>query len=152
MKFIIQKVIPVIITLALASCTKCSSPKEETATKNEQGPVEIYKETDELVITDRQKGSGSEAVNGKSVSLHYTGRFIDGKKFDSSRDRDLPFTFTLGAGQVIKGWDKGVVGMRVGGKRHLLIPPELGYGKRGAGGIIPPDATLSFEVELLDVK
>ena len=97
-------------------------------------------------------GTGVEAVSGKSVTVHYTGTLTDGTKFDSSKDRGEPFTFNLGAGEVIKGWDQGVVGMKVGGKRKLTIPSELGYGTQGAGGVIPPNATLIFEVELLDVK
>ncbi len=97
-------------------------------------------------------GTGDEAVTGKRVDVHYTGWLTDGTKFDSSVDRGKPFTFQLGAGMVIKGWDEGVAGMRVGGKRKLTIPPELGYGARGAGGVIPPGATLVFDVELLGVK
>jgi len=96
-------------------------------------------------------GKGAEAVAGKDVRVHYTGWLTSGKKFDSSVDRSQPFVFRLGAGQVIKGWDEGVTGMKVGGKRQLRIPPELGYGDRGAGGVIPPRATLIFDVELLDV-
>ena len=106
----------------------------------------------QLVSEDQQVGSGSEAVAGKTVSVHYTGWLTDGKKFDSSRDRNMPFSFKLGAGQVIPGWDQGVTGMKVGGKRKLTIPSQLAYGERGAGGVIPPNATLVFEVELLDVK
>ena len=107
---------------------------------------------DGLKYTDDAVGTGAEAVAGKNVVVHYTGWLTDGTKFDSSRDRNQPFTFPLGRGQVIKGWDEGVAGMKVGGKRTLTIPPELGYGARGAGGVIPPNATLKFEVELLDVK
>ena len=105
-----------------------------------------------LQYEDQVVGTGVEAKAGKSVDVHYTGTLKDGKKFDSSVDRGKPFTFKLGAGQVIKGWDEGVAGMKVGGKRTLVIPPDLGYGARGAGGVIPPNATLKFEVELLDVK
>jgi len=90
-------------------------------------------------------------VAGHRVSVHYTGRLLTGRKFDSSLDRGQPFSFLLGGGQVIKGWDQGVAGMKVGGKRKLTIPPNLGYGARGAGGVIPPNATLLFEVELLGV-
>ncbi|HEY0582005.1 MAG TPA: FKBP-type peptidyl-prolyl cis-trans isomerase [Chloroflexota bacterium] len=107
---------------------------------------------DGLTFTDDQVGTGAEAQAGKTVSVHYTGWLTDGTKFDSSRDRNQPFSFPLGRGQVIKGWDEGVAGMKVGGKRTLTIPPDLGYGARGAGGVIPPNATLKFEVELLDVK
>ncbi len=104
-----------------------------------------------LNITDLKTGDGMEASAGKKVSVHYRGSLTSGKEFDSSYKRG-PFLFPLGAGQVIKGWDEGVVGMKVGGKRKLIIPPELGYGSRGAGGgVIPPNATLIFEVELLSV-
>jgi FKBP-type peptidyl-prolyl cis-trans isomerase len=104
-----------------------------------------------LTIEEIVVGTGTEAVAGKSVGVHYTGWLTNGKKFDSSVDRGEPFSFELGAGQVIKGWDQGVAGMKIGGKRKLTIPPELGYGARGAGGVIPPQATLVFEVELLSV-
>src|SRR5215208_6189382 len=112
-----------------------------------------------LQITDGKVGAGAAATAGKTVSVHYTGWLYDpkavnkqGKKFDSSKDHGEPFEFKLGAGSVIRGWDQGVAGMKVGGKRTLVIPSELGYGSRGAGGAIPPNATLLFDVELLDVK
>ncbi len=105
-----------------------------------------------LKIEDTVVGTGAEAVAGKMVTVHYTGTLIDGTKFDSSLDRGTPFTFQLGGGQVIEGWDKGFAGMKVGGKRKLTIAPELAYGAGGIPGAIPPNATLTFEVELLGVK
>ena len=104
-----------------------------------------------LSIIDLIKGDGAEAQSGQKVTVNYIGMLENGKEFDSSYGRG-PFSFSLGAGQVIKGWDEGVAGMKVGGKRKLTIPPELGYGSRGAGGVIPPNSTLIFEVELLSVK
>jgi len=113
----------------------------------------------ELVKNDDVPGTGNEAGAGRQVTVHYTGWLYDqakadhkGKKFDSSRDHGEPFQFRLGAGQVIRGWDEGVAGMKVGGKRTLIIPPNMGYGSRGAGSDIPPNSTLLFEVELLDVR
>jgi FKBP-type peptidyl-prolyl cis-trans isomerase len=106
----------------------------------------------ELLIEDTHVGTGAEATAGKMVKVHYTGMFPDGRVFDSSVPRGEAFAFPLGAGHVIQGWDKGVAGMKVGGKRKLTIPPHLGYGARGAGGVIPPNATLVFEVELLGVE
>ena len=105
-----------------------------------------------LIIEELEQGSGSQAKSGDTVEVHYTGKLTDGTKFDSSLDRNRPYQFTLGAGQVIAGWEQGVAGMQVGGKRRLTIPPELAYGGQGIEGIIPPDATLVFEVELLGIK
>jgi FKBP-type peptidyl-prolyl cis-trans isomerase len=105
-----------------------------------------------LMYIDQTVGTGDVAVAGKSVTVHYTGWLTNGQKFDSSVDRGQPFTFPLGAGRVIKGWDEGVQGMKVGGKRKLTIPSQLGYGARGAGGAIPPHATLVFDVELLGIR
>lgn len=107
--------------------------------------------SDTLQIEDIVVGDGEEATAGNTVTVHYTGWLTNGTKFDSSVDRGRPFQFPLGGGRVIAGWDQGVAGMKVGGKRKLTIPPELGYGARGAGGVIPPNATLVFEVELLGV-
>ena len=109
-----------------------------------------------LKYMDLVVGTGDEAVNGATLDMHYTGWLYEngkrGKKFDSSHDRGRPFSFKLGSGMVIKGWDQGIKGMKVGGKRELIIPPDLGYGSRGAGNVIPPNATLEFEVELLNVR
>lgn len=124
-----------------------------------QGSVWAQASTKGLTMIDHKIGTGAEAVPGKTVAVHYTGWLFDpaapetkGKKFDSSRDRGDPFSFPLGGGRVIVGWDQGVAGMKVGGQRTLTIPPELGYGARGAGGVIPPNATLVFDVELLGVE
>ncbi len=122
-------------------------------------PVQTNGSVDELTVIDTKVGAGTEATPGMKVTVHYTGWLYDdgaknkhGSQFDSSRDHDEPFAFTLGAGNVIDGWDQGVAGMRVGGKRTLLIPAALGYGAHGAGGDIPPNASLVFDVELLDVS
>jgi len=140
----------------LAGCAPMGQPASTSAP---QGISKLDATRNELQKTDVKQGNGTEATPGKAVVVHYTGWLYDtskpdsrGAKFDSSRDRGVPFGFVLGAGRVIKGWDEGVAGMKVGGQRTLVIPPALGYGERGAGGVIPPNATLIFDVELLDVK
>ena len=124
------------------------TPKEQN---NQPEQKETTMIPSELQIEDSVVGEGKEATTGKLVEVHYTGTLLDVTKFDSSLDRGTPFQFVLGAGNVIKGWDQGVLGMKVGGKRKLTIPPELGYGAAGVPGTIPPKATLVFEIELLDV-
>jgi len=105
-----------------------------------------------LKYIDNEVGTGKSPLSGQGVMVHYTGTLEDGTKFDSSVDRDKPFSFTIGIGRVIAGWDEGVMSMKVGGKRRLIIPSELGYGAQGAGGVIPPNATLIFDVELLEIR
>jgi FKBP-type peptidyl-prolyl cis-trans isomerase len=121
------------------------------ATENNSSGQEVTTSSG-LTYVDQVLGTGDVAVAGKTTTVHYTGWLENGKKFDSSVDRGQPFSFPLGGGRVIKGWDEGVQGMKVGGKRKLTIPSDLGYGSRGAGGVIPPNATLVFDVELLEVK
>jgi FKBP-type peptidyl-prolyl cis-trans isomerase len=134
--------------LALSPARADDKPKD---TKDSKEPKVVTTKSG-LKYIDEKEGTGEEAKAGDKVEVHYTGWLKDGTKFDSSKDRGRPFSFQLGAGMVIKGWDEGVAGMKVGGKRTLIIPPELGYGARGAGGVIPPNAELKFEVELLNVK
>ena len=127
----------------LAQANNSAPTKVEGKPKTKPGGLEYW---------DITTGTGAEAVPGKTVVVNYTGWLTNGKKFDSSVDRKQPFTFVIGVGQVIPGWDEGVMTMRVGGKRKLIIPARLGYGARGAGNVIPPNATLHFDVELLDVQ
>jgi len=133
--------------LALTDVNKIIAPSGSPVST---APVRTL--ADGLQLQDIQEGSGAAATAGKTVSVNYTGWLTDGTKFDSSLDRGQPFQFELGAGMVIKGWDEGVAGMKVGGIRRLVIPPALGYGAAGAGGVIPPNATLIFEVQLLAVQ
>ena len=150
-------VLSTIATLLLAACTSNDTPTPaQPAVKPATTPSAVTGSArttpSGLVIETLATGSGPVATPGNKVSVHYTGWLTDGTKFDSSRDRNEPFSFSLGAGQVIKGWDEGVTGMQPGGKRKLTIPAELAYGPRGAGGVIPPNAVLVFEVELLGIQ
>lgn len=147
--------------LALNACKAetNTSTKEAAPGTSKQGTPAMTAKVTELQKIDMQVGTGREAEPGFNVTVHYTGWLYDaaaeghkGKKFDSSLDRNQPFVFFLGGGQVIQGWDEGFAGMKIGGKRTLVIPSEMGYGARGAGGVIPPNADLIFDVELLDVK
>jgi len=148
----------VMVAACLMSLTACQAEPND-ATKTTKDTAVMTTNITELVKNDTLVGEGREAEIGFNVTVHYTGWLYDenaedkkGEKFDSSVDRGQPFKFDLGAGQVIQGWDQGFAGMKIGGKRTLIIPPEMGYGARGAGGVIPPNATLVFDVELLDVK
>ena len=147
-----------LLTLLMVSMVACTGGDDKSAsTSGGEGSKASMQSgkaegVSELQIEELKEGSGDEAVAGKNVEVHYTGWLTDGTKFDSSLERGQPFVFPLGAGRVIKGWDQGVQGMKVGGKRKLTIPSHLAYGENGAGGVIPPNATLVFEVELLGVK
>ena len=139
-----------VLFAALAACSKVSEPGTSEF-KPSEAPPETPGPT-KLESVDEKVGTGAEAKTGSAVKVHYTGTLMNGTKFDSSRDRNEPFGFTLGKGEVIKGWDQGVVGMKVGGKRKLTIPYDLAYGEAGSPPSIPPKAALKFDVELLDVK
>ncbi len=151
----VEKLIIVLLLLVAVTIPACS--QKEVNKGGEQPAVGaaaagIVTTPSGLAYQDLVAGSGSTPTAGKLVKVHYTGWLQDGTKFDSSLDRGQPFEFSIGAGQVIPGWDEGVMTMKVGGKRKLVIPPQLGYGAAGAGGVIPPNATLTFEVILLDVQ
>ncbi len=135
-----------VVAIAIPACAQKESKQAAPA-----AAANVVKTPSGLSYQDLLVGTGAAPTAGKPVKVHYTGWLENGKKFDSSVDRGEPFVFTIGAGQVIPGWDEGVMTMKVGGKRKLIIPANLGYGAAGAGGVIPPNATLIFEVELLDV-
>jgi FKBP-type peptidyl-prolyl cis-trans isomerase len=151
--------IAVIVAVALSATVPGALAQIASPAASGQNSSTLDAKVTELKKIDVKQGAGAEAFSGKAVVVHYTGWLHDpvapegkGAKFDSSRDRGVPFGFILGAGKVIKGWDQGVVGMKAGGQRTLVVPPALGYGERGAGGVIPPNATLIFDVELIEVK
>jgi FKBP-type peptidyl-prolyl cis-trans isomerase FkpA len=161
MKQLVLLAMLAVVTLLAAQTTKTAAQKsapapKATATPKPSGPTKVTGQPQSTAsgveYWDIKVGTGKTAVAGKKLSMHYTGWLTNGKKFDSSLDHNEPFSFTLGAGEVIKGWDEGVAGMKVGGKRQLKIPPAAGYGAGGAPPVVPPNATLIFDVELLDVK
>lgn len=152
-----QKITIILVVLATtAGLFYLLSQKPESVRQQEQYQAQLSiiptKPMSQLKIEDQKVGTGAEVKSGDTISIHYQGTLEDGTKFDSSYDRGKPFETQIGVGKVIQGWDQGVVGMKVGGKRKLIIPSELGYGERGAGNIIPPNATLIFEVELIGIK
>lgn len=162
---VISSLVVLLAALSIAACGQQGESPEsaavetETADQANESKAEIMAEITELQITDVVTGEGAAAQAGQGVVVHYTGWLYEpdaaeqkGTKFDSSVDRAQPFVFPLGGGRVIAGWDEGVAGMQVGGKRILIIPPAMGYGANGAGGVIPPNATLLFEVELLEIQ
>jgi peptidylprolyl isomerase len=144
-----QSMAEMVANVVVAEAEKLMPPTAKPSTMTDENLITT---ASGLQYVDRVEGSGATPQKGQTVVVHYTGTLQDGSKFDSSRDRGQPFSFPLGMGRVIKGWDEGLATMKVGGQRKLIIPPELGYGARGAGGVIPPNATLIFDVELLDVK
>ena len=151
MKYLIPLVVVLLTVAACGSAPSTPSASGQASAKKASVNKEVTTPSG-LKYTDVKVGTGATAEAGKTVTVHYTGTLKDGKKFDSSRDRNQPFSFPLGAGKVIKGWDEGVAGMKVGGQRRLVIPPALGYGAQGAGNVIPPNAELIFDVELLGIQ
>lgn len=154
------RALPLMLMLAIAAAglSACDKPAAQAQAEAEAAPKVFSGRIAQFQTIDERVGTGAVAQSGQDVIVHYTGWLYDekaadkhGSKFDSSLDRGKPFNFMLGAGRVIRGWDDGVAGMRVGGKRVLMVPPDMGYGAAGAGGVIPPDASLVFEVELLNV-
>ena len=146
---IIRKMAVAAMLTAMCGVTAMATDQPKETTK--AAPGKTVTTASGLKYVDVKVGKGASPVKGKQVKVHYTGTLENGKKFDSSVDRNEPFSFVIGVGQVIPGWDEGVMGMKAGGKRKLIIPSKLGYGAAGAGGVIPPNATLLFDVELLDV-
>ena len=147
------------VNSAVAANLTETTPAPTSVTKNQtliasnsMSDTNVVTNPSGLKYVELEEGTGASPERGQTVVVHYTGTLENGKKFDSSRDRNSPFEFKIGIGQVIKGWDEGLSTMKVGGRRQLIIPPELGYGSGGAGGVIPPNATLLFDVELLGIK
>jgi peptidylprolyl isomerase len=148
----VEKIIAVLLLFVAIAIPACAQKEAQAASAIPELKAKTTTTATGLAYQDAKVGSGASPVKGKLVKVHYTGWLLNGTKFDSSVDRKEPFEFAIGAGQVIPGWDEGVMSMKVGGKRRLTIPAKLGYGARGAGGVIPPNATLIFDVELLDVQ